>query len=612
MARALERQPGRIVTRLYALQREREEKKNFEEQIRARDDDARLAEWFQPRISDKGRRSQSTARRHDVWNRRREERLATHRRDAVLAELSEVRDKPEVNPRSEVLAARQRERDGLSGYSHIEAMIERDRLMQLEKWERSQRLAAEEVPGTPRITALASRLQPTTDIFDRLYHAAAAQRQKKVAAAAAAGVDVSSSLGPPMEHSMMHSHHPDFTHSSINATPASASYGPVEGAAVAAAAARHTPVIAAAAVQRFAADGGLLERQEEHMRRREERLQRIREEERRRHTPEINRMSENIAAALPEGTTERLLRPRQSQHAASLAAPGFSGSSGAPFARPNHSAASHPAWQDGPAALGAPSHPSHGVASASSSAAAFNATVAPVNELAVYERAMVAEQRRQQRLQQARDELQKRRMAEYTFAPVTNSSGGAALANAPSTSVQSSRGAAADSQNAAVLGSSAHMSDDSPMARLVRRNEEWARKRDERLAALREEEARAAEETHPFAPVEAQRFRQQQQQDLHQQQEANRLYGGDGKPWGTNEFIARQRDARREREERLAALPVSLGGVDLTMPPPPRGPPLTTTMPKAAPHFTHRVNVLSLAPPVERAALHPDDDEAFL
>lgn len=479
MARAIQREPGRIIKRLYSLAEEREKLREYKYQALEKEDEARLGQWFKPSISSLGNRAntQTKAVRHQQWEAKKQERLAEHRRSILLKELQHVRQGPEINPRSEALAARAREREGLGNLSHIEAMMERDRMAQLQRWENEQRHLSDEAPGTPRITAMAARMHAKTDIFDRLY-----------------------AMTPPRYSSRKEAPNPDDLVNDVTR--------PFQ---------QHTPVITAEAIKRFSTDGGLLERQEAYLQKKNERLRKAQDDEDRRHNPQIDRMSARIAAALPETSETRLTNAALGLHSSQSSARRLA-SPGASLGRGSGVAASYSRQNTSDGNQGQHAHP--------------NApSTATANELAVYERAVVAEMRRQQRLQKAREEHRQKQLQECTFQPETT-------------------GAAAK-----VVGPAA-----TPLERMAQRSAEWARKRDDKLSSMRSEEGKKETEDCTFQP-----------QIAHPQlrQFDSPLYGGDGKPWGVNEYIQRQDAARRIKEEREGAhLAVNSGSISARPTPP--------------------------------------------
>lgn len=160
--------------RFRRLEREKVEKQRHTIHKLEKEDDVFSRYSFKPKISNRGRRATSRLTlhdQHDAWSRRREERLEALRAQKIIADLADVRDGPDINPTSQHLALRRREQQGLSGLSHIDAMIERDRLQKLAAWERSQ-MSDGQQNWNPKITAFAAAMTPRDDhrdVFERLY-----------------------------------------------------------------------------------------------------------------------------------------------------------------------------------------------------------------------------------------------------------------------------------------------------------------------------------------------------------------------------------------------------------------------------------------------------------
>ena len=69
MAQAIQREPGRIIKRLYNLAEEREKIREFKNMALVKEDEARLDKWFKPAISSLGNRANTTSKavRHQQW-----------------------------------------------------------------------------------------------------------------------------------------------------------------------------------------------------------------------------------------------------------------------------------------------------------------------------------------------------------------------------------------------------------------------------------------------------------------------------------------------------------------------------------------------------------------
>jgi hypothetical protein len=169
MARVLERSEP-IVSRLYKLENEKRKMNEFKQMELDRRDDLIMKELFKPTLSRRGQRTQGRSMRsqHELWEYKREQRIHEQRLAQIAREMAGVQGAPEINPRSEALAAKRREAEGLGGYTHFEAMLERDRLAKLAQWEREQLRQQAENPFTPRITEMAARMHSNMNVVDRL------------------------------------------------------------------------------------------------------------------------------------------------------------------------------------------------------------------------------------------------------------------------------------------------------------------------------------------------------------------------------------------------------------------------------------------------------------
>lgn len=440
-ARMLKREEP-IENRFRKLQKEKEEQKKFE--LMKLDDkleDAHASFQYKPKISNRGRRATSRlllqSDQHEAWLRRREEKLEAERLKWVTAEMAEVHDTPDINPHSERLAAKRREREGLAGMSHIDAMIERDRLRKLAVYERQSEMLNEINPN-PKITQFAASIPRSGTAGDRLY---------------AHSFEIEERRAERMRQKLEE-----------------------EGSS-----AFHAPKItdtAASKPRNMTVEDELMHRHLEALQEREAAIRHHMERENERHTPAINPVSDAIAARLQQTPKERLLEPR-AIYVDTSAQPSFA---------PQLSSRARST-------------------SRSSSTTSFHEREA--HRLETLEKAA---QRRQEKLMQLKQEKAQRELEECTFQPETHS----------------------------------WMATD-PQGDLYDRTSQWQRRREKKL----EEQRSSRHETDlngcTFHPT------------VH---DANRtpppsrnvVYGGDGKAWGVQEFVERQKEARRRREEEEARL----------------------------------------------------------
>jgi hypothetical protein len=258
--------PSDIKDRLMAVFQERQKVKEFETIIATKKEDEIMERWFQPHISHKGRRAQgrtkSKKQQHETWEYKRQQRLEALRREKILKEMQDLHGAPDIDPRSQVLAARRREREGLAGYTHIEAMLERDRLSRLARWEdqqRQQALLAQ--AASPKITEFAASLNRGDDVAERLQREAEARERRR------------------QERERQYF---DEQAGKGKSGPAGGSFDP----------------------------DSLVERHAVYMQRRDEKIRSIQEAEKALHTPAIDPVSEKLAARLPMSPMERLVQPR--------------------------------------------------------------------------------------------------------------------------------------------------------------------------------------------------------------------------------------------------------------------------------------------------------------
>jgi hypothetical protein len=382
---------------------------------------------FKPNISSRGKRAEAkvtTADYHKNWHRRREQRLESRRTELLISEMAELRDCPDINARSTKLAAAKREKEGLAGMSHIEAMLERDRLTKLAAWERSQREL--ESMANPQITVYAATLPRDTPAAERLYlHSFEAQERR-------------TQLAREHEASIARSYSPRISKLAAN-TP-------------------RTFRVEDEIMQRHAESQAILE---------EKRRMQL-EREVGCHQPAINPVSDAIAARLPSTAKERLFQPRTHVDPASHASP--------------------------------------------SASRARSTSVATVSSMAATERAEALgkyEERRDANLQKLKREKAEREMEECTFAPTTN-------------------------RNVRTAGS------------VVERNDQWMVRRDMKLQEQRRALESAEVKDCTFVPAREAGGRSASAAG----DDGATIYGGDGKPWGSNEFIQRMEEARRIRQEK--------------------------------------------------------------
>ena len=279
MGRDIER-PSDIKDRLMAVFREREKVKEFETIIANNKEQEIIARWFQPHISNKGKRAHgrtaSKKKQHETWEYKRQQRLEVLRREKILKEMQDMHGAPDIDPRSQLLAARRREREGLAGYSHIEAMLERDRLSRLARWEEQQRqhaLAAQ--AASPKITEFAASLNRGDDVAERLQREAEARERRRI----------------ERERQMLEEQNRD-----KRGQNASAHFDP----------------------------DSLVERHATYMQRRDDKIRTIQKMEKALHTPAIDPVSDKLASRLPMSPMERLVQPRSRTPTSRVSAAGTS------------------------------------------------------------------------------------------------------------------------------------------------------------------------------------------------------------------------------------------------------------------------------------------------
>eukprot|EP00744_Colponema_vietnamica_P013282 GILI01018614.1.p1 GENE.GILI01018614.1~~GILI01018614.1.p1 ORF type:complete len:696 (-),score=59.19 GILI01018614.1:68-2101(-) len=119
---------------------------------------------FQPKLTGKGRRAISKVTAPDFlvgWRHRQDQRVDHRKTETILKEIANCQDAPDITKRSRQLASKVNERNGLSGLSHIEAMVERDRLRKLAHWEKLHAQEQEDNLFHPKITVYAATLGAT-------------------------------------------------------------------------------------------------------------------------------------------------------------------------------------------------------------------------------------------------------------------------------------------------------------------------------------------------------------------------------------------------------------------------------------------------------------------
>lgn len=174
--------PGeRIEDKLLRRGKEREaQRQQVAEQHAAREAEtlAKVAP-FRPTISDRARRTQTRYTEPKVSPRlaearaKRQEQREQERLAAEAADLAEVKEVPTINERSRKLAARKDAKDGLAGLDPVEALLARDHLAKLKRWEQSHadlnKSATSSGTAVPRITSYAASLDRPGDVGTRLY-----------------------------------------------------------------------------------------------------------------------------------------------------------------------------------------------------------------------------------------------------------------------------------------------------------------------------------------------------------------------------------------------------------------------------------------------------------
>ncbi|RNF15816.1 uncharacterized protein Tco025E_05385 [Trypanosoma conorhini] len=281
------------------LERVHEEKQRLDEcrrQGREREQQQDMAGWFVPNITDMGHCAEGRALQASVeYPQRRHQREQEQarlaealRRRRLEAEMAEVYGAPKINLRSAELVRRARARSGGGEAFNADAVLERAALARLALWEIHARREAELSPFSPRITAYAAGMRRSGNVVDRLLFSAETQnpRQSGGARRARSEPRLQPQSGGP-------------------AFPRGQSTDPRDAAGRRG---RHC------GPNRTPADSGassMEERQRQYQLRREEKIRAVFEAERRLHTPNINPISEMLAASLPVSSTERLMAGRR-------------------------------------------------------------------------------------------------------------------------------------------------------------------------------------------------------------------------------------------------------------------------------------------------------------
>ncbi|CUG91368.1 Hypothetical protein, putative [Bodo saltans] len=270
MGHAIQRESA-IEVRLANVAEEKKQVGLFNIQIMEKRERGIIEKWFHPQISAKGKRSTGKAKKeqqkllHETWEYKRQQRIEELRKEKIVKELGDLRGMPDIDPRSELLAARRREKEGLAGYTHLEAMLERDRLAKLARWEEQQRAAQLATVASPKITTFAATMKRPGDVADRLLAEAAAREDRR------------------MERERQYL---EEERGGLNAsgTPGR-EFRPEE----------------------------LLARHQLAVQRRDERIRQVHVNESRMHNPTINPTSDHMASRMSQSTMERLTTPPRSR-----------------------------------------------------------------------------------------------------------------------------------------------------------------------------------------------------------------------------------------------------------------------------------------------------------
>eukprot|EP00760_Papus_ankaliazontas_P035909 PhM_4_TR8081/c0_g1_i1/m.5988 len=403
---------------------------------------------FKPKISKKGRRATSRAsalENNSMWQQKREEEREALRTKKIIAEMAEVRGTPEIDERSARLAERKKQRDGLEGFSHLDTMLERDRLSRLSAWERQQHELRNSQPGNPRITAYAATMPRDGDVFDRLY---------------------STSYENEAKRAVLHQ-------SRVNEEGMECSYSP------------RITRNASSIVRERPVEEDLLDRHAQSRAMQEEQVRLMMERERDLHTPAINPVSDEIASRLPETSRERLYKPKSRYYD--------------PTEYPFQPNLGHNSSQDDTG--------SDEKSGRKQGADTGRRQHERIDQM--YQREM----QRQEKLDQLRAEEEDRMMADCTFRPTTRFPSGRTDSAAQ------------------------------PL-RVYNRVTQWARRRDQKIIEQRQEKTRQELAECSFRPD----MSTTQSPQRSEASNNNTIY--DGNAWGYDEFVERQREARRRQQEK--------------------------------------------------------------
>ncbi|RNF10327.1 hypothetical protein TraAM80_01686 [Trypanosoma rangeli] len=441
-ARRTPRREQRIEDRLLQRAKEAEERRVLEAKQREEAFSREMAAIapFQPNITREGRHATPKARKmaqdpQEDWDCQRKQRREAARTAKLLEELNEVRGTPIINPRSEWLAARRRKKEGLSSLDVIDALMERDRIAQLRRWEQHE--LGKKTEHIPQITLYAATLQREGDAAERLYTESHKREERRLRKEEEWISDGPTSFTP-----------------------------------------RISPY--AATTPRFRnVEDELMQKHMQSVALREEAWQREQEKELRRHQPMINPVSEAIASRLPESSYERLHRQsrRTPKHkdpaAADLSFTGSFVSGGRVASLPDSMAGSLRSYEES----------------------------------------------RREKLRKLQEKQEQMQREECTFAPLTNTR---------------------DSK----VGGPEHV---------AARNQQWLARKEWKLRELRRRKEAEKVKECTFKP-------ERETLMTSSSRDGESIYGGDGTPWGVQEYLERQEAARRlrrEREMRLQQRPSS-------------------------------------------------------
>lgn len=545
-ARQLKREE-KVFERFRRMQHQKEERAYFQQRQREIEDAATLQRAFKPTITARAR--QASARvggpgsrvgdQLEAQLRRRDERAGQIRMKYMMHEMAEVREVPAINPVSERLAARRREKEGFAGLTQLEAMIERDRLRQAALWEKQREREIEETANPyPKITLFAANLQREGDAAERLYNESLETEARRVE-------KIQASLAKSRKQ---HSHTPRIT------------------------------TLAAAARTNRGGDGGapdaggapppiedeLMRRHLDAMAHREELIRQQLERERERRTPAINPVSDTIASRLPQTARERLAQPKAQFVDANE--PRF-----APRINPL-SAAMRQTGAQGGAAGGAAA-----ASTAADSGASMDAARNAWDEQQASRSAQYGqyEQRRSEKIRQLREEAEQRELAECTFHPQIHSNpvGGNVSGAAPEMQLDAS-------------------------VSLIERSNQWLKRREAKLQVQRQQRQQQADAASPGENAASSLSASRPLSAGPGTRRSTASTASDSSPQGIDSFVDRLEEGRRRRHEqysKLYATGASWNGAS-TVPeqrPPPEAPPVRALRPPVTTH----VSLSILSPP---------------